>query len=93
MSSEKKSGFGDTSVLRARSKVGPSLPKTPAGIEGLDEVTGGGLPTGRTTLVSGSAGCGKTLLAMEFLVHDAIQYGDRGPAVGTHSFLPKVNFR
>jgi circadian clock protein KaiC len=55
-----------------------SLPKTPTGIEGLDEVTGGGLPKGRTTLVCGSAGCGKTLLAMEFLVHGTVQYGEPG---------------
>jgi len=54
------------------------LPKTPTGIEGLDEVTGGGLPKGRTTLVCGSAGCGKTLLAMEFLVHVALEYGEPG---------------
>ena len=54
------------------------LPKTPTGIDGLDEVTGGGLPKGRTTLVCGSAGCGKTLLAMEFLVHGALQYGEPG---------------
>src|SRR5690242_3896197 len=54
------------------------LPKAPTGIEGLDEVTGGGLPKGRTTLVCGSAGCGKTLLAMEFLVHGALQYGEPG---------------
>ncbi len=44
------------------------LPKTPTGISGLDEVTFGGLPRGRPTLVCGPAGCGKTLLAMEFLV-------------------------
>src|ERR1700745_1980714 len=54
------------------------LPKTPTGIDGLDEVTGGGLPKGRTTLVCGSAGCGKTLLAMEFLTHGALQYGEPG---------------
>src|ERR1700675_47223 len=53
-------------------------PKSPTGIEGLDEVTSGGLPKGRTTLVCGSAGCGKTLLAMEFLVHGALQYGEPG---------------
>lgn len=56
----------------------PSLPKAPTGIEGLDEVTGGGLPRGRTTLVCGSAGCGKTLLSMEFLVHGALRYGEPG---------------
>lgn len=56
----------------------PELPKTPTGITGLDEITGGGLPKGRPTLVCGSAGCGKTLLAMEFLVRGATQFGDPG---------------
>src|SRR2546422_1077510 len=54
------------------------LPKATTGIDGLDEVIGGGLPKGRTTLVCGSAGCGKTLLAMEFLAHGALQYGEPG---------------
>src|SRR5438309_8996564 len=54
------------------------LPKCPTGIEGLDEITGGGLPRGRPTLVCGSAGCGKTLLAMEFLVRGATQFGEPG---------------
>jgi circadian clock protein KaiC len=54
------------------------LPKSPTGIQGLDEVTGGGLPLGRPTLVCGAAGCGKTLLAMEFLVRGATQYGEPG---------------
>jgi circadian clock protein KaiC len=58
--------------------VRTSLPKTPTGIQGLDEVTGGGLPKGRVTLVCGSAGSGKSLLAMEFLVHGAMQYGEPG---------------
>ncbi len=55
-----------------------SLEKAPTGIEGLDEVTNGGLPKGRPTLVCGSAGCGKTLLAMEFLVRGATQYDEPG---------------
>src|SRR5262245_42385242 len=55
-----------------------ALPKAPTGIQGLDEVTGGGLPRGRPTLVCGSAGCGKTLLAMEFLVRGATQYDEPG---------------
>jgi len=55
-----------------------SLPKAPTGIQGLDEITRGGLPSGRPTLVCGSAGCGKTLLAMEFLVRGAMQYGEPG---------------
>ena len=54
------------------------LEKTPTGIQGLDEITGGGLPKGRPTLVCGSAGCGKTLLAMEFLVRGARQFNEPG---------------
>jgi len=50
------------------SRVLAPLRKAPTGISGLDEVTGGGLPMGRPTLVCGPAGCGKTLLAMEFLI-------------------------
>jgi len=56
----------------------PSLPKAPTGIEGLDELTGGGLPRGRPTLLCGSAGCGKTLLSMEFLVRGAVEFGEPG---------------
>lgn len=54
------------------------LPKAPTGIQGLDEITGGGLPRGRPTLICGSAGCGKTLLAMEFLVRGATEYKEPG---------------
>ena len=54
------------------------LPKSPTGIQGLDEITGGGLPKGRPTLVCGGAGCGKTLLAMEFLVRGARQFNEPG---------------
>jgi len=56
----------------------PPLPKSPTGIQGLDEITGGGLPTGRPTLVCGDAGCGKTLLAMEFLVRGATRFNEPG---------------
>jgi len=57
-------------MLRVKPKVvRTSLAKIPTGIQGLDELTGGGLPKGRVTLVCGRAGCGKSLLAMEFLVH------------------------
>ncbi|MCX6120532.1 MAG: circadian clock protein KaiC [Ignavibacteriales bacterium] len=55
-----------------------TLPKAPTSIQGLDEITGGGLPKGRPTLVCGGAGCGKTLFAMEFLVRGAIQYNEPG---------------
>jgi circadian clock protein KaiC len=54
------------------------LPKAPTGISGMDEITGGGLPKGRPTLVAGAAGCGKTLFAMEFLVNGAVQYDEPG---------------
>src|SRR6266853_851234 len=77
----KSKGLSFSSLVMPRAKLKESrisLPKAPTGIDGLDEVTGGGLPKGRTTLVCGSAGCGKTLLAMEFLVHGAVQYGEPG---------------
>jgi circadian clock protein KaiC len=54
------------------------LPKCPTGIQGLDEITGGGLPRGRPTLVCGGAGCGKTLLAAEFLVRGAALFDEPG---------------
>ncbi len=55
-----------------------TLPKTPTGIQGLDEITGGGLPLGRPTLICGAAGCGKTMLALEFLIRGATQFGEPG---------------
>jgi len=61
-----------------RSATHPALPKAATGIEGLDEITGGGLPRGRPTLICGSAGCGKTLLAIEFLVRGATQFEEPG---------------
>jgi circadian clock protein KaiC len=54
------------------------LPKTLTGITGLDEITEGGLPTGRPTLVCGQAGCGKTLLSLEFIIRGASQYNEPG---------------
>src|ERR1700726_2539724 len=55
-----------------------SLRKSCTGIRGLDEIAGGGLPTGRPTLICGGAGCGKTLLAMEFLVRGALDFDEPG---------------
>ena len=55
-----------------------SLPKSPTGIAGFDEITGGGLPTGRPTLLCGGAGCGKTLFAVSFLVNGAMQHNEPG---------------
>jgi circadian clock protein KaiC len=52
--------------------------KAKTGIQGLDEITGGGLPDARPTLVCGGPGCGKTLLAMEFLVRGATEFGEPG---------------
>jgi len=56
----------------------PELPKTPTGIQGFDDISGGGLPKGRPTLLCGGAGCGKTILAMEFLVQGARQFNEPG---------------
>ena len=56
----------------------PQLPRCPTGIEGLDEITGGGLPLHRPTLICGSAGCGKTVIAAEFLVRGATEFGEPG---------------
>jgi circadian clock protein KaiC len=57
------------------------LAKAPTGIAGLDELTQGGLPRGRPTLVSGRAGCGKTVLGLEFLVRGAVEFGEPGVIV------------
>jgi circadian clock protein KaiC len=54
------------------------LANAPTGIQGLDEITGGGLPKGRPTLICGGTGCGKTLLAMEFLVRGATEFKEPG---------------
>jgi circadian clock protein KaiC len=61
-----------------QSKPRKTLPKSLTGITGMDEITGGGLPKGRPTLVAGDAGCGKTLCATEFLINGAIQYDEPG---------------
>jgi circadian clock protein KaiC len=62
----------------AKNKKPEVLAKSPTGIKGLDEITGGGLPKGRPTLVCGGTGCGKTLLAMEFLVRGATEFNEPG---------------
>lgn len=58
-----------------------SLPKAPTGITGLDEISGGGLPRGRTTIVCGGPGCGKTMLGMEFLIRGAREFNEPGVLV------------
>lgn len=62
----------------SRKMVQPVLAKAPTGIAGLDQITNGGLPKGRPTLIAGAAGSGKTLMAMEFLVHGAVDYDEPG---------------
>ena len=59
-------------------KSSDGLRKCPSGIVGLDQITNGGLPRGRPTLVCGGAGCGKTLLAVEFIVRGATQFNEPG---------------
>src|SRR6478609_2752467 len=56
----------------------PELAKAATGIHGLDEITFGGLPAGRPTLICGSAGCGKTLFGMTFLINGITQYDEPG---------------
>jgi circadian clock protein KaiC len=54
------------------------LQKSPTGISGLDEITGGGLPLGRPTLICGSAGCGKTLMSLEYVIRGALEFNEPG---------------
>lgn len=65
-------------MAKSKVKLLPRLEKAPTGITGFDEITGGGVPKGRPTLICGSAGCGKSLLATEFLIRGAIEYGEPG---------------
>ncbi|HET6489768.1 MAG TPA: circadian clock protein KaiC [Syntrophales bacterium] len=65
-------------MVREKAAKLAGLEKCPTGISGLDEITGGGLPKGRPTLVVGSAGSGKTLLSMEFLIKGATKYNEPG---------------
>ncbi len=68
--------------MKPKTKIKPPSPgiaKCPTGIRGLDEITGGGLPQGRPTLICGGAGCGKTLLGLESIVRGAREFNE--PAV------------
>jgi circadian clock protein KaiC len=82
----------DSTVLTSLTDaaVGPDLEKAPTGISGLDQITGGGLPRGRVTLVAGSAGAGKTLLGLNFLVAGARQYGEPGVLMTFEESAAKV---
>lgn len=71
MAKQKASGLKDPKKLH-------TLEKTPTGINGLDEITLGGFPKNRPTLICGSAGCGKTLFSLEFIVHGIVNYNEPG---------------
>jgi circadian clock protein KaiC len=81
---------GDVLTALTDAAPGPGLEKAPTGVTGLDQITGGGLPRGRVTLVAGSAGAGKTLLGLEFLVAGARQYGEPGVLVTFEESAAKV---
>jgi circadian clock protein KaiC len=68
----------------------PLLPKALTGIQGLDEITAGGLPSGRPTLVCGGAGSGKTLFGVEFLVRGATQYNEAGVFISFEETIPDL---
>jgi circadian clock protein KaiC len=67
-----------------------TLPKAFTGIQGLDEITGGGLPRGRPTLVSGGAGSGKTLFGLEFLVRGATRFSEPGVFMSFEESIPDL---
>jgi circadian clock protein KaiC len=64
--------------MNERTEMAPALRKTRTGIPGLDEITLGGLPSGRPTLICGGPGSGKTLLGISFLVNGAVQFNEPG---------------
>jgi circadian clock protein KaiC len=65
-------------TLPSRKNTLTRLPKSPTGISGLDEITEGGLPKGRPTLICGEAGAGKTLFGVEFIVRGIMQFNEPG---------------
>jgi circadian clock protein KaiC len=75
---------------KASQPFSKTLPKAATGIQGLDEITGGGLPRGRPTLISGGAGSGKTLFGLEFLVRGATQYSEPGVFISFEESIPDL---
>src|SRR5450631_1637525 len=65
-------------LKQTKSAALPRLIKCPTGIKGFDEITEGGLPRNRTTLISGGAGSGKTLLGIDFLIRGATDFNEPG---------------
>ena len=82
----------DSTILTglAGAATGPAMEKSPSGIPGLDQITAGGLPRDRVSLVAGSAGTGKTLLGLQFLVAGAREYGEPGVLVTFEESAAKV---
>ncbi len=76
--SERHPAALEATSLTAAAEAGGGLAKAPTGVVGLDQITVGGLPRGRTTLIAGPAGSGKTLFAVEFLVRGAREHGEPG---------------
>lgn len=66
------------------------FPKCPSGVDGLDEITEGGFPKGRPTLICGSAGCGKTLLSMQFLIKGITEYNEPGVFMSFEETAPDL---
>jgi replicative DNA helicase len=79
-------------MTRAKPRDLPTIGKSATGVRDLDEVTQGGLPRGRPTLLCGSAGCGKTLFAMTFLYNGAVEYNEPGSSWPSKS-APKTSSR
>lgn len=77
-------------MSNARFKAQDTIGKAPSGIRGLDEITEGGLPRGRPTLVCGGPGCGKTVLGMEFLVHGAVEFHEPGVFMAFEETTPEL---
>jgi circadian clock protein KaiC len=75
---------------KARHPSSKTLPKAPTGIQGLDEITLGGLPRGRPTLISGGAGSGKTMFGLEFLVRGATLYNEPGVFMSFEESIPDL---
>jgi circadian clock protein KaiC len=85
-----KTGIRKTKADQELGKENRHLPKARTGISGLDEITQGGFPRGRPTLICGSAGAGKTLLAMEFLVRGATEYNEPGVFMAFEETAPEL---
>src|SRR5580765_929032 len=80
-----------TRLKKSRRPASRTLQKALTGIQGLDEITAGGLPRGRPTLISGGAGSGKTMFGLEFLVRGATEYGEPGVFISFEETIPDLS--